>query len=158
MCNLYATRCVCTIYTCIKYVHIYGHNLTGSIALPRDMVTRGSVNFIPGSSWGEKPKFVGHRISDTCMSHGRGTHELVCQGSMHLRGMHRIGSVPGTLWLQPWWPGNPPGLAVRDEWGCKPYNMKVSINGGTLKWMVRNGKSFYQMDDLVVPLFEETII
>lgn len=69
----------------------------GSITLPNDMVTRGSVNFIPGSSWGEKSKFVGHRISDTCMSHGCGAHQLVCRGSMHLHGMHRKESVPGTL-------------------------------------------------------------
>ena len=36
--------------------------------------------------------------------------------------------------------------------------MGVSLNGGTPKWMVYNGKPYDQMDDLGVPLFSETSI
>ena len=36
--------------------------------------------------------------------------------------------------------------------------MGVSINRGTPKWMVYNGKPYFLMDDLGVPLFLETPI
>ncbi len=36
--------------------------------------------------------------------------------------------------------------------------MGVSKNKGTPKWMVYNGKPYFQMDDLGVPLFWETPI
>ena len=36
------------------------------------------------------------------------------------------------------------------------YNMGVSKNNGTPKWMVYSAKSYEQMDDLGVPLFLET--
>ena len=36
--------------------------------------------------------------------------------------------------------------------------MGVSKNRGTPKWMVYNGKPYYLMDDLGVPLFSETSI
>ena len=41
---------------------------------------------------------------------------------------------------------------------CYVYHsqMGASINGGTQKWLVYNGKSQSTMDDLVVPLFQET--
>ena len=43
---------------------------------------------------------------------------------------------------------------------CYVYysQMGASINGGTQKWLVHNGKSQSTMDDLVVPLFQETSI
>ena len=34
--------------------------------------------------------------------------------------------------------------------------MGISINGGTPKWMVYNGNLLIKMDDLGVPLFQET--
>ena len=36
--------------------------------------------------------------------------------------------------------------------------MGVSKNRGTPKWMVYNGKPYFLMDDLGVPLFSETPI
>ena len=36
--------------------------------------------------------------------------------------------------------------------------MGVSINGGPPKWMVYNGQSHLEIDDLGVPLFQETSI
>ena len=50
----------------------------------------------------------------------------------------------------------PAGSGPSKDGGLDPGDLGVSWNGGTQEWMVYKGRSYLEMDDLGVPLFQET--